>query len=482
VADTAIRLLSFDGGWNTFKPDIQLNSNESPWVDNVELSQLGSLQRRNGYTAFLETGLSSDPLLGLTRFWRISGAKMWLAACDKSLYAVDDLGASTEVYSLLDGNYDLVFAFLNDKAFTVEPTVGLLETQGTVVTTSVIDARIKCQYIVTHHSRLFAANLSTNPSRLMFSNVDDETTWDAADYIDIDEDDGDEITGLASSAGVLYIFKNNSVHALYGVSQNDFYRRKLVDNVGCVAPKSIVSTEDGVFFASQSAYMLISDAGIQTVSNNIRPTYLSLVNKHNIASVDYKQQVWIAVDPDADGNNTEVYVFDRLYGRWTRYTNIAASCFAVSNAPGEDIGLKFGSSASDGYIYTADTGTNDNGTAITLEYETAYLGGQLPELVKRWRTLTVDATAEGSSPTITWQIDVDGPSGQFDLTLPNVTRWGDGVWGTFVYNATPTVNLWFSFPQKAIGKAIKLTISHVSDAVTPVLNSIAMMARAKRYR
>lgn len=112
------------------------------------------------------------------------------------------------------------------------------------------------QTIAYHYGFLFVGNtIQGNPtpirykSRLRWSHPGDPERWREDDWIDIDVGkDGDQITALVPYRDHLLIFKNRSVHALYGDSPDTFTVVNLSGDFGCVSQEATVASPFGVFF------------------------------------------------------------------------------------------------------------------------------------------------------------------------------------------------------------------------------------------
>lgn len=95
-----------------------------------------------------------------------------------------------------------------------------------------------------HVNRLWASGAAAAPSRLYYSAQLNPEDWSSADagFIDIAPDDGDQITGLYSHRGVLFIFKGpnfGSIHVITGRTPSDFARDLFSGEVGGVGPNTI---------------------------------------------------------------------------------------------------------------------------------------------------------------------------------------------------------------------------------------------------
>jgi hypothetical protein len=117
------------------------------------------------------------------------------------------------------------------------------------------------QTIAYHYGQLFVGNtIEGDPtpvrykSRLRWSHPGDPERWREDDWIDIDVGkDGDQITALVPYRDHLLIFKNNSVHALYGDSPETFTVVNLSNDFGCLEQEAVVATPFGVFFFDQNS-------------------------------------------------------------------------------------------------------------------------------------------------------------------------------------------------------------------------------------
>ena len=201
------------------------------------------------------------------------------------------------------------------------------------------------------------------PSRLVFSPPNYPEMFDnpfgasivASDsLVDINANDGQEITGLStffadstgSTAGqlssTLLVFKNKSI---YAVDLNTRQIQKLESmGQGCTVPDSISATRSGIMFANES--------GIYSVSRDLQVTYIgkwlerywqntvgdSSVIEEAIGYTDSVNQKYkLSVPTGTDTKNSEVAVLDYVVddpsipGSWTLYDNIGASGWIQTN-------------------------------------------------------------------------------------------------------------------------------------------------------
>lgn len=266
------------------------------------------------------------------------------------------------------------------------------------------------KYIVTDGNRLLGAGAwetsgaqsGGKNSRIWFTPVlgssdqgDDERTRSTTtqkDFVDLNENDGGFITALGPPlAGSPHAFKYRQVWKLVptGDVSTPYLPRKLRDDIGCIAHKTIVIGEDeagraALYFLSHRGPYRIGVNGIQYLGRDNEDIWstmnlaASTVVAHAVYHAD-KHQLWIwiatgsANDPDVkmcfdvllgipDQNN-------RVRGGWSKHTgnSAAARCSVMmSNTLGATMSrdLKpYIGRASGTVIWKLDTSTtNDAGT------------------------------------------------------------------------------------------------------------------------
>jgi hypothetical protein len=188
----------------------------------------------------------------------------------------------------------------------------------------------------------------------MFDNPFGSGATDSDSILDINANDGQEITGLATffaestgaAAGqlesTLLVFKNKSV---YAVNTTTRALQKLESmGQGCTVPDSISATQSGIMFANQS--------GIYKVDRNLQVTYVgrwlerywknevsdTTVEEAAIGFTDSVNRKYkLSVPVDSSTKNSEVAVLDYVVedqimdGSWTIYDNISATGWVQTN-------------------------------------------------------------------------------------------------------------------------------------------------------
>ncbi len=237
-----------------------------------------------------------------------------------------------------------------------------------------------CQYFVNSIKRTTGASASQLtrlfPSRILisypnFSEIFDAPTalkdLDSASAVDVNPDDGQEITaiipffgesafGAALNSGVVVVFKTNSIYlvdlAAKAAGQNPVQRIES-QGKGCTAPYSVAVTRNGIMFANENGiYRLTRQLTVDFVGrkysgvfrDNLNKDYLSLVTGHNNPVNNTYKMSYVLKDGESVSNSqVAVYNHTREYemglgesaaaGSWVTYDNHPATGWA--NLPAE---------------------------------------------------------------------------------------------------------------------------------------------------
>lgn len=249
------------------------------------------------------------------------------------------------------------------------------------------------------HNYLFVAGVAATPNRLLWSNLGTPTTFSGSDYIDINANDGDEITGMASFNDELYVFKNNTIWSITGWSGTTFGATTIagqntnarIYGYGTPSHQSIVSAGRNLYYLSFvggvphfrdlgiTVFAKTIDQGI--ISNDIDTT-MNGINKSQLSKVagvfDGKRIRWAVPNASSTTNNLvlvfrpDIQVESKLgvHRSWVRASGITPSQWWHSTISGRDK-IYFGDATTGGIVYEADTAVyTDNGTNVEMDVRT----------------------------------------------------------------------------------------------------------------
>lgn len=128
---------------------------------------------------------------------------------------------------------------------------------------------------VFHKSRLFVApgrTATSNPSRLIFTDVITSTTlsWPATNNIDIQPGDGDNLVDLVVYNDNLVLFKENSIYLLaYDIRPTDAVLRQVVTGIGVNYPHCVDTYENSIFFLHEGKVWEMSNYEFTHVNQKV---------------------------------------------------------------------------------------------------------------------------------------------------------------------------------------------------------------------
>lgn len=272
---------------------------------------------------------------------------------------------------------------------------------------------VSWKYLVSDGNRLLGAGsweTGNKNNRVWFTPVlgssdvgDDEripNTTSQKNFIDIDENDGDVITGFGPAlSGQVLVFKRRSTWALVttGISTAPFRRFSVSGSIGCIAQKSVLVAPDengdaAVYWMSAKGPYRLGTSGLQFMGRDNEDVWLTMnldattVICHGVSFVD-KHQVWWWLSTGANNDPDTLMVFDTELGRldelgfvrggWSKFDgNLASARCSVAyassiaaSAPTRSVPC-LGQHGAAARFWHADTGTADAGTAFKATVKT----------------------------------------------------------------------------------------------------------------
>jgi hypothetical protein len=195
----------------------------------------------------------------------------------------------------------------------------------------------KC--VESHYGYLWVANTieddlsSTSvrrPSRVRWSHPGVPDRWRQDDWIDVEVGkDADQITALVAFRDHLLVFKDRSVHAIYGDSPENFTVVNLSNQFGCVSQEAVVATPFGVYFFDRNSGVWAWNGSsfgwqFEKVNSLLRDATIPVDRRTDVHLGWVKNRLWVGV-PWA-GESTQrarTLVFDPSLprgGAWTLYS------------------------------------------------------------------------------------------------------------------------------------------------------------------
>lgn len=365
-----------------------------------------NISKRPG-TAVSSVVVSSGVFLGGTAFQPSGGSKFQIVclngASNARLYSSTNGSSFAAIGTAnLTNNAQMNFVQASDKLFGFNGSeVVMVASDGTTVTKNPSTIPIgKFGWWLNNY--LFVAGVSATPNRLFWSNLGDPTTFSGANFVDINANDGDFITGLSSffsNEDNLIVAKNNGLYTVSGFSGTTFSATtiagqntgSLVYGFGTPSHRGMVSAGTYFYYLSfvggiphirrlqRSFYGIILDAGI--ISFDMEGTMKTLNNTKlsGVAGLyDGKYLYFSLPSSSSNVNDTTLVYYPDLNRQsplgglhsWVKWTGFKVNNFFLSGISGQ-AKIYFTDGDSTGKVFHFDTSIyTDNGSAFTLTIKT----------------------------------------------------------------------------------------------------------------
>jgi len=318
---------------------------------------------------------------------------------------------------------DVSFTSIESKTYIWDGANGGMVWDGTTITRP--GTMPRARFSVVYKGYHVASGVAGQPFRVYFApakepsrftnnvvptNPDDVAVNDAANVpgatvfsgansgqraIDINRNDGQEVTGLGFFQDVLIIFKENSIYQLYFNESNGFVVERITSSYGCVSHATICAVENDTYFLSDDGVFVLGNepnyyAAIRTneLSSRIKKILQQITPAQRVkcAAVYFDNRYFLTAPVTGTSMNT-VIVYDRRFYAWMIWDAISANDMVVHR---DNSGAR--------HFYFSDEkvakmreftwGTyNDDGEAIDMIFRTKAFDGKAIDREKWWYAL-----------------------------------------------------------------------------------------------
>ncbi len=239
----------------------------------------------------------------------------------------------------------------------------------------------KGKYIKIYKDTIFIAGDPTYPSRIYYSagvdRINDFTIGAGGGYIDVAVNDGQTITAIEVFKNSLVVWKEDSIYQFTFTTSGAPTIVLINNSVGCIAPRSVVTVENDVYFLSRRGVFTIGNepgfsfdvlrtnelsAKVRSDIKTIDPAYIQNVSATYTSDAN-KNLVIFSYTPSGSTTNSKALIYDRERLGWYRWTNIQANCWTKFIDSSGAVHFLYGDDAS-GYVKEILIGSNDFGSAI----------------------------------------------------------------------------------------------------------------------
>ena len=398
-ADTPFSFIKLGGGLNDTGGPFDLQENESPDLQNIDFDKFGSFMPRYGYqilnTIAIPVGISATTAcLGLYWFRTPTVEKAINVSLD-TVYRMDALDGTwddiTQTGPKLSTNseYQCDFTTFNSKVlltndYDVPKQWGA---SGSISNMTVVVGLTQARFVTNFQNYCLMANCIVAgldaPTRVYWSAMRDDTSWDSADWMEIGYNDGQEIIRLKVLGDRLIVYKTKSIWFMTFTGDADipFLRYKSNSSVGCAAPFSIQEIDNGHIFLSWDGLYYFDGMNSYKLSDKINNTFRG-INRDRISyarstyQFDKNRYLLSVASSTSTPNNLVVSLTYDPYQttgsifKASKYTGISASNMAIFNVNGVEERIYFTDYL--GYTYRGDSGLHDTPSNTTYAVNSYY--------------------------------------------------------------------------------------------------------------
>ena len=338
------------GGENTYLPPFDINKDESSYSRNMSSVDYPAMSIRKG-RQYEFIAITTPNALGQrnNQYPHVLDGTVW-KRWDGSAWQNVQTGLTSAKGKFLEFNTE-----------AARYTVLVNGTQkyawnGSTVTT-LTDAPATNLYTIDDY-RLYAL-IGTTLKCSALGSVTDWTAADDADSLSLTSAKGTG-TAITSYNDVVIAWTEQSMHVLYGNDPYDFYINDPMDD-GCISDRSVIEHRGKLYFLDYGALKLYTGGRPTEISQKVK-TYLDNINlthKAKCVSGKYEKYIYLSIPYLTSTVNNITLEYDTELGLWN-----------VHNTGYEDftyIGEHLYGIDSTGQIWDVNSGTDDEGTAITWE-------------------------------------------------------------------------------------------------------------------
>lgn len=513
IESPRLKVINPGKGLNVQVSDNLIDNREASDLQNIAFVEAGGISKRTGYVQ-LGDALSNNPR-GIATYMDTSSNKY---VCTIDGTALKYLKNTSTTWMAATGS-----TFTADKTTTFTQARGLLYawngTEGGTTFDGAACARPgtmpKAKFALFYKSFHFTAGVDGQVNRLYISVVTDAADFTnaattlhnstevpgatvfagtGANFIDVDKDDGDRITGLTTFQDSVVVFKERSIHQVTLDSSSTPSVALVTRALGCVSHKSIDNAENDVFFLSRRGVYVLGNepqffSAIRTneLSSRINPR-IKLISEANLAlstAIYYDYKYWLGVPEGGTTTNNLLWTYDRRFLAWskTKASTFNPESFTVYIDSDNRERMLF-TSADSAKVFEVTQAYNDNSTAIDAYWQSKAFDDDNFDIEKRW--LYVDLQFRQISGGVTLNIYTDNDTLAATASIPSPTTAGElgsmmlgeellgGDPSDQVHSGTTSgsVNVAYRLPIRKNSRTIKIKVANSSNNQNFVLTGL----------
>ncbi len=449
------------GGLNSVSDQSALLPTQLRRTTNMRLTDYGAATKRGGTRKTSAAQLAAAAVLNGFTFQQDSGTNQILAVCNGDLHTTT-YGAFPLTYTNQGGTLSTTVApdFSQFRDGTGADVVyiadgGQLNKWSGSVLTEDITNSVACNTIQVHNERLWGCGNSTYPDSVFYSALNNGDTLGygagGGGQIVVRTFGDEKIVGLASINTSLLIFHRRGISRLTGYGQDDITASPagLTADVGTIAAKSIVASNNIAYFISERGLYRCNEAEVAAVGSTESPDpLLPLIRGLSASQFDKiravmnraTKELWITIP----GYGCYQYhtVLNAWSGPWDGgFVSPDTTClFETIDSAGLPVVLK---GDTNGFVVLCDApgfyidnvladGTGGSTYTMIAQLHRMYCGDDAQAKSLRFGYVTAQL-GSGTGSSVSWI--TNEASGSAALPAGTVGywgtagTWGDGSWG-----------------------------------------------------
>lgn len=497
-------------GLNTQDSSLELNQGFALVANNCVIDQYGRIGARKGWipqhTTLAALGTADVEAIG--QVVTDAGLEFVVAAGNNKLFKLAS-GTLTELTyggggtapTITDSNWQI--AVLNECLYLFQAGHDPLVFDPNISTTTYRRVSEKTGYtgtvpsgniVLSAYGRLWVADMTTEKAVVYWSDILSGHKWTAGSTGSIDvssvwPNGADNVTGLASHNGYLFIFGKNNILVYSGaqdvLSSGVFKISDAITGIGCIARDTIQNTGSDVIFLSDTGVRSVlrtiqeKSAPFRDISKNVRNDLMSAVAGEVASTIKSVYSPFDSFYLLTLPVLKTVYCFDMKAmlqdgsSRVTMWDSMEPKSFCYTR----DKSLLIGKA---GYIgkYTE---YQDNGNAYRFQYFTNHTDLGAPSVTSVLKKLSV-VVIGGSDQYITmkWGYDFNGNYYAQNVKIPaqGVAYYGINEYNTSsaVYSSGTSLQTLVAYPTGA-GKVIQTGYEADVNGIALSIQKIEIQAK-----
>ena len=338
----------------------------------------------------------------------------------------DDRTETFRIYRRnLDGHSE--WHFLHEGVFSEGPNKVDIILDSDLHSTSIAPLSVeptfphKLRVIEEHNGQVFAAG---DNSQLYFSNA--LAPFSLTDNVLVGgEAEAGKITGLVSWKGSLIVFKQNSIWTVTGSTTADFAFRRVVADIGCYAPHSIVVTENSIYFLGEDGFYIYDGTKAVLISRSIGPEIQgrNYSRDNYVVGVDDKDRRCIIWSFSSVGQAANDKILVLFYGNSVEAKGPSWANWSVSGTSSTITSLArvtLNESTADRLVFAGFANSkigklksesyNDLTANVNFEWRTGKIDGGFPHRQKSWLEMIFEQVKQTDSSNLTIEYYRDAES------------------------------------------------------------------------